>query len=94
MNLSSSNFTNSAKYLIKTKIKSIFYKLPTNKYATGYDEKKYLTLTKTKHPFGGLQSLGEAGKCSQVSRVSQVCCKTLANASGGEQNEPYYGCGL
>ena len=34
MNLSSSNFTNSAKYLIKTKIKSIFYKLPTNKYAT------------------------------------------------------------
>ena len=33
MNLSSSNFTNSAKYLIKTKIKSIFYNLPTNKYA-------------------------------------------------------------
>ena len=43
MNLSSSNFTNSAKYLIKMKIKSIFYKLPTNKICG--DMRKYLTLT-------------------------------------------------
>ena len=55
MNLSSSNFTNSAKYLIKMKIKSIFYKLPTNKYAAIWGN---IWLW---HPFGGLQAIKLSG---------------------------------
>ena len=78
MNLSSSNFTNSAKYLIKTKIKSIFYKLPTNKYATTRGE-----IFDSVTPFGGLQARRGGQKPIEFLRFA----KTLANAPGGEQNE-------